>query len=263
MPPRWLMIVGSMAIGFHLLTLGIQALAAPSGPWPMEPMGAAPMPPPVFAARLYDLTGSYYLPAIKLTHNYHFLTNNTSGEEIYLEAHLTDRDGNAVTIKLPEDGANFWVRHRQSLLANGLAGDMPRTGQGAPTVMREGQKAATVSIWFPREEDLTRGELGGDESKKLKELAHRFGVKQEALGYLKELEEYRLSRTVPSMGPNRRAMVLADAYARHLCRQYGADKVELVRYFQSRIPPVFLDPQQEAMPGAFSKQASYFGELPR
>jgi hypothetical protein len=262
MPPRWLMIVASVAIGFHLLSLGFHALAASSGPWPMPPEGSGPMPPPEFArtldnwtgplyrqilvtlkgknvdaATVQNWTGPLYLQAIKLTHNYHFPSNSTNMTGIYLEARLTDRDGNQVTIKLPEDDANFWVRQRQSLLASSLGEDRPYMPQGAPKVVPEGQKAPSVLVW-----DRPEGET--------KE-------------WLREVEEQKLSRVMPTMRPNPVALLLANSYARYLCRQYGAEKVELVRYYQSRIPPLLMDEQQQPLPGFFSKQTSYFGELPR
>jgi hypothetical protein len=237
MPPRWLMIVGSVVIGFHLLALGFAAVAARSGPWPMPPEGAAPMPPPEFAAVVNSWTGVYYLQALRLTHNYHFATNNTNSTGITLEARLTDRDGHQVTVPLPDDGANFWVRHRESLLAGSLGNDVPYIPQGAPKVVKIGEKAPSVLVW-----DRPEGET--------KET-------------LKEVEEHQLSRVRPTMRPNPVALLLANAYARYLCRQYGAANVQLVRYYQERIPPVFMDPQQQPMPGYFTKQSSDFRELPR
>jgi hypothetical protein len=237
MPPRWLMIVGSVAISFHLLTLGFQALAAPSGPWPEPPpIGSSPMPPPVFAATLHYWTGPWYLPPLKLTNNYHFVTNNTNGIGIELEARLTDRDGNQVVVKLPDEDANFWVRQRETLLAAGLGDDMPFVPQGAPKVAPEGQ-TPRVLIW-ERPEGETKERL-------------------------KEEEEQKLSRVAPTMQPNRLALILADSYARYLCRKYDVKKVELIRHYQSRIPPAIMFPDQQPMPGEFSKRSSYFGELPR
>src|SRR5438477_71835 len=32
--PGWLIVLGSLVISFHLFTLGLYVLAAPSGPWP-------------------------------------------------------------------------------------------------------------------------------------------------------------------------------------------------------------------------------------
>jgi hypothetical protein len=239
LPPPWLMAVGSLVIVFHLLTLGVRVLAAPSGPWPAPPPdGAMPMPPPAFAGTLHNWTGAYYLPAVKLTHDYHFTTNHTGGTGIYLEARLTDRDGKEVTLKLPDDGANPWVRHRQTLLAAQLGEDVSEVIQGAPKVAAEGQEVPTRWIW-------ERSEKNQNEMRLIKE------------------KEQNLSRVAPTIQPNPEALVLANAYARYLCRVYGADKVELRRYHAERIPPFLMDSPEQPMPGAFSTQVSYFGELPR
>jgi hypothetical protein len=238
MPPRWLMIVGSVVIGFHLLAIGFRVLGAPSGPWPAPPPdGPMPMGPPVFAFTVDNWTGPYYLSAIKLAHDYHFMTNRTGGREIYLEARLTDRDGKQVTIKLPEDGANFWVRHRQSLLAAAFGEDMPYIPQGAPKVVKIGEKAPSALVWVRPD-----------------------GETKETLDDVKEQD---LSRVRPTMRPNSLTLLLANAYARYLCRQYGATSVQLVRYYQERIPPDVMNPQMQPMQEFFTKQSSDFRELPR
>jgi hypothetical protein len=244
MPPRWLMIVASLAIIFHLFTLGVRVLAAPNGPWPAPPPeGATVMPPPEFARALQSWIGDYYLPPIKLASDYHFMTNRTGPTGIYLEARLTDRDGNQVTVKLPEDGTNPWVRHRETLLATALGNDTVEVIQGAPKVAAEGQEVPTRWIWQQSEKNPTEMRL----------------VKE---------KEQNLSRVAPTIQPNPEALLLANAYARYLCRRYGADRVELRRYHQDRIPPGMMFTTDQPMPGAFSKQVSimppdYFGELPR
>jgi hypothetical protein len=63
--------------------------------------------------------------------------------------------------------------------------------------------------------------------------------------------------------PSEWSLLLAQSYARYLCREYGAESVELIRYTQEVIHPVVLfgdrAPPQEAFPvlkanfGEFSK----------
>jgi hypothetical protein len=233
------MAAASVVIVFHLVALGFRVLASPSGPWPVPtPEGAVMMEPPVFAFTINNWTGAHYLPALKLASDYHFMTNRTGLMGIYLEARLTDRDGKEVTLKLPEDGANPWVRHRQSILAAQLGQDLVEVIQGAPKVAAEGQEVPTRWIW-------QQSEKNPDEMRLVRE------------------KEQNLSRVAPTEQPNPEALLLANSYARYLCHLYGADKVELRRYHQERIPPVMMFSTEQPPPGAFSKKTSYFGELPR
>src|SRR5436309_3135001 len=74
--PIWLIAIASLAVAFHLLGVFSAALAAPSGPWPSDEGGRAMERPPQFAASIREKMGPKYLQPLKMTHNYHFPSDN-------------------------------------------------------------------------------------------------------------------------------------------------------------------------------------------
>src|SRR5262245_32114801 len=123
--PGWLLLAGSAALGLHLFAVLILALAAPSGPWPTD-FGRSMSLEPQFAGAINGLTTRYYLQPLGMTHNYHFVANHTAAPDVYFEVRLSDKSGRTLkTVRFPERDANFWVRHRQHLLAQRLADDQP------------------------------------------------------------------------------------------------------------------------------------------
>src|SRR5258708_3669031 len=89
--PRWLIILASAGIAFHLFALVVLVIAAPSGPWPTS-FGPSPDMPPMFAQEIiefprpkarpepgerYSSALRSYLEALHMTHNYHFSSNRT------------------------------------------------------------------------------------------------------------------------------------------------------------------------------------------
>jgi hypothetical protein len=239
--PRWLIVAGSVAIAVHLLALGALVLAAPSGPWWVPPpVGVTDALPPTFAAAVNDVTAPNYLHHVKLTHNYHFNSNRAALPGVELEARLKFKDGSVKTLKFPDKDANPWVRHRQSLLVRVLAADRPVMLDPTKGValVRDAVKKPTIQYW-----DLTPGDP-------------TLRIKTEA--------EDRIPRRPGEVfRPSEWSLLLAHAYARYLCREYGAESVELIRYTQEVIHPVVLfgdrPPPQEAFPvlkanfGEFSK----------
>src|SRR5262249_50912784 len=146
--PRWLIVLGSVAIGGHLLAVAAGALAAPSGPWFMPPVGADVAPPPPFAQAISDVTTPNYLRHLHLAHTYRVASILPEKAGVYFEVKLKDETGALVkTVKVPDDRANFWVRHRQDLLARGLIPDLPVMPRPGEAVAAPGQEVRTVSIW--------------------------------------------------------------------------------------------------------------------
>jgi hypothetical protein len=242
-PPRWLIVAGSVAIAVHLFALGALVLAAPSGPWWVPPpVGVSDALPPTFAKAVEEITTLNYLRHVKLTHNYHFNSNRTAIPGVELEAHLKFKDGSVKTLKFPDKDANPWVRHRQSLLVRALADDRPVMLDPTKGValVREGAKKRTIQYW---------------------EIAPPEG-KYQSLRLKTEAED-RVPRNREVARPSEWSLLLAQSYARYLCRGYGAESAELIRYTQEVIHPVVLfgerAPQQEAFPvlkanfGEFSK----------
>src|SRR5207253_2563114 len=123
--PTPLIVVGSVAIVFHLVALGVLVIAAPSGPW-LSPFGPSEAAEPEFIKGLNEGFGRLYLHPLHMTHNYHFMTNQPEVPQVYFEARVRDEKGKLLTtLKFPDPQANYWVRHRQALLAQGLGNDQP------------------------------------------------------------------------------------------------------------------------------------------
>lgn len=191
--------------------------------------------PPQLAFDLVDKVRPY-LEAVKMTNNYHFPTNRPGRPGAYFVARLKDASGQVVaTLQLPDDRANFWVRHRQSLLAFQLADDQPIPPPGSEVIAAPLQEVPTITIW-----DMA-------ENRKLK---------------LSSVPQHLVPRDRPVSRPSDWSLLLVRSYARHLCRTHGAASAEIVRHTRESIPPFVLF--SENMPaGAFDELVSSFGELPQ
>src|SRR5262245_9651803 len=216
--PRGLIVIGSIAIVFHLFALFILAVAAQSGLWP-TPLGfGSPAEPPEFSKSVRNTLLSAYLEPLHLTHNYHFDTNRPETPFVYFEVKLRDADGKLLkSLKFPDADANFWVRHRQNLLAQSLGNDQPYQ---PPQSVRLG--APKVRVWYseqPRQES-------------------RLEEKEE-----RDLQEMRARQNIEVFfQPSDYSLLLAKSYARYLCRTYGAAKAEIVRHSREAILPVIVLP---------------------
>src|SRR5262245_60867761 len=101
--PRLLVLMGSVVVAGHLFTVICVALAAPSGPWPMQ-LGNSNAFGPQFARNVDETVGSQYLVPIKMTYNYHSPTNRPEMPAIYLEVRLKDRAGRHFkTVRIPDE----------------------------------------------------------------------------------------------------------------------------------------------------------------
>jgi hypothetical protein len=212
--PRWLVIVASIGIGFHLFAILILVMAAPSGPWPTD-FGPSPAEPPFFASTLNNSLLSYLKP-LHLTHNYHFNTNRTALPSVRFEVILKDNDGNILkNLEFPQAKANVWVQQRQSLLAQGLADDQPFQPPQQIFIPAPGKSVPRVTIW------------DADKSSNFK--LTEFSINDKVLR-----ERPRLFR------PSKWSQVLARSYVRYLCREYKAAKGELIRISRETINPVIM-----------------------
>jgi hypothetical protein len=233
--PRWVIVLGSVLIIGHLLAIGCSVMAAPSGPWPVMGGGQTNYLPPQFAAAIADWFRPKYLEPMKMTHTYHFNSNNPEVLGVYLVFKLKDGEGREVaTVKLPDDNANYWVRQRQRLLALALGNDQPIAPPPAELVAAPGRQVPKVLLW----------EMDGSMQKMR----------------LKKVDQNVIPRDQPQPGPPELSMLLARSYARHLCRVHGAVSAELYRHHQSAVPPVII-PGMTLPPGALDESVSYFGEI--
>lgn len=232
--PRWLLVLGSAAIGYHLLSVGLIAVAAPSGPWPsME--GANMATPPQFAYSLQRALTAEYSKAVKLTHNYHFPSDRPALTGAWFEVRLKDKAGQEIAaVRLPDPKAGAWERYQQTLLARRLADDEPVAPPQGEVIPGPHRRVPDVQIW-----DI-------EENRKLK---------------LKSVPMHLVPRDRPVFRPSEWSLLLANSYGRYLCRLHGAAKAEIVRHTEEPIPPAILF--EEIPAGAFGELVSNFGELPR
>lgn len=233
--PSWQIVIGSVAIAGHLLAVAAMVLAAPSGPWPSAE-GSTLSTPPQFAYSLNNAVPAAYLRSIGMTNNYHFLRNRPVLPGVSFEVRLKDSSGNAFrTVKFPEEDSNFWVRHRQSLLARGLADDQPVEPPQGEMIPAPNRSAPTAQIW---------------------EMIEDRGLE------LRTVPEHLVPRDRPVFRPSERSLLLARSYARYLCRKNGAATAELIRHTQEPITPAVMFMSGQPPAAAFNELISNFGELP-
>ena len=209
--PFWLKIAGSVAVGLHLFVIAAWVLGAPSGPW-STPMGPSMALGPQFVKPFNDATLPGYLQPLRMTHNYHFETNQLAQPGVFFEVHLKDKNGQRFkTVKFPDEKSNYWVRHRQQLMAQGLAQDQlvpPPQGE----VVSAPNKRVELAIWEPGENEM-----------RLKKVAHHL-----------------VPRDRPVMTASEWSLVLAKAYARYQCRVHNAASAEVVRHTREAWQPGYL-----------------------
>jgi hypothetical protein len=225
--------LASIAIAFHLIAIVANVLAAPSGPWPFQEREGLTMPPQ-FAQGLTQAFGAPYLKFLHMTSNYHFMTNRPGSPDAYIEARLKNRSsGDAKTAKFPDPSANFWVRHRQSILANALTQDVPVPPPQGEPVAAPGQQVRMVPMWEPSD--------GG-------------------VLVIRPTPEHLVPRDRDVFRPGDWPRLLARSYARYLCRSQNATSAEIVRHWRNAIPPFVLS-QQEIPQQLMEENAANFGEF--
>ena len=231
--PLPLKIAIGAGVGVHLLIIVALALGAQSGPWP-SPVGPSEAPGPQFVQPLTEVAVPYYLEPLRLTHNYHFATNNTAQPGVYFEAHLKDKAGQRIkTLRFPDDKAQPWVRHRQQLLAQGLGQDQP-VPQPQGDVLAGAQKRVELTIWEPGDQEM----------------------------HLKRVPQHLVPRDRPVMMPSEWSLALAKSYARYLCRTEHAHSAEIVRHSRDAWMPSYLFIPREGIPPN-DKLVCHFGEYTR
>jgi hypothetical protein len=245
-----LLVVASLAILFHLAAITLPALAMSSGPWP-TPTGRGSAEPPQFARSALDLS-TLHAKYLRIAHSHHTAVSRPGDlPAVKFEVHLKDRDGNLLrTEEFPSPQANRWVRHRQALLASGLAPDLPVEPPGGEVIPAPGTSPPKVTVWlYPGEEELLRMPAPPQPEAPPK------GPLQ-----LATIEQHLLPRTRPVMRPLGLSLVLARSYARYLCRAHGAAKAEIVRTTRDPVPPGVLF-GNEAPAQAYEPLVASFGEM--
>jgi hypothetical protein len=78
---------------------------------------------------------------------------------------------------------------------------------------------------------------------------------------IRYVEQHLVPRDRPVMQPAPWSLLLADAYARHLCRTQHAARVEIIRHTRPTVPPAVMVGEMPG--GGFDEMTANFGELPR
>ncbi|MFO0847621.1 MAG: hypothetical protein U0871_03535 [Gemmataceae bacterium] len=236
-PPlaRTVAVVVSVAIVAHLGAVLTNVLAAPSGPWPSPTGGGMATPPQLAYSLNRDLTLSYLEP-LKLHHNYHFASNRPGRPGVWFEVRLINESGATMaTRRFPDPDAGSAVRQRHALLALALADDQPVPPPAVEVIAPPGREVPVVPIW----------EVAGDRVLRLR-----------------PVPVHLVPRDRPVFRPSEWSLVLARSYVRHLCRESGAARGELIRHTREAIPPaVLFEPNVRA--DAFAELVSHFGEVSR
>lgn len=237
-PPlsRWLAIAGSLLIAYHLGAVGLNALAAPSGPWPtME--GADVTMPPLLVGRPHEQVALPYLRAIKMTHNYHFRSNRVGMPEAFLEVQLQNASGDVVkTVRVPDPDAPAILRARQAALARWVIEDMPVQPNMGEKIPAPNAKVPEIPIWEPV--PMTDRKLA-----------------------LNRVPENLVPRDRPVARPSEWSLIVVRSACRYLCRVHDASQAEVVRHSKEAIPPRVLY-EAQAPPDMPALQSTY-GRLPR
>jgi len=231
--PRWVIFLGSLVIAAHLAAVIGLALAVRTDPMAVPLGGMSTFAPPKFAQAIDDVAMPYYLRFLRMTQNYHFASNRPGVQGVTFEVRLKDAEGKELAVlKFPDAKANAWVRHRQSLLARGLADDQPVEAMPGEAIAAPGQKVPMVEFWDGRDEHHVR---------------------------LRIAAQHLVPRERMAFGPTKWSVLLAQSYARYLCRTHGAASAEVIRTMRNPIPPLVLF--EPPPPGLFDDFVADFGDF--
>jgi hypothetical protein len=239
--PGWLVGLISLGVAFHCFALVVHVVAARSGPWVVPPpIGVTPVEAPPFSAPIANVVAPPYLNPLRMTHNYHFMTNRPEVYEVTFEIRLKDSKGRVTTRrKFPDPEANPWVRFRQELLAQELFEDSPVQLARGEVIPAPGQKMRIVTYWDqgPKETEMKLVQSPEHLAPKMREL------------YM----------------PRQWSSLVARSYLRYLLRQNEtAASAELVRYAKNPVlPENLMMPERELLEGTFTEYAANFGEVKR
>jgi hypothetical protein len=295
--PWWAPLAGSAVIVFHLFALTMFALGARSGPWP-APYGQDYSPGPAFAEMTSNAIYPAYLQPLGLTHNYHFATDQAAIYGVQFEVVLRDEQGVEINrLVFPQSNANYWVRHRQHLLAQGLAQDMPTEQRTTEKVALKGADVPHEDYWLNRQEVdalvhpkdpngklLTndKGEpmpplispryltmfpgagIGSLDSKTLAPNASVAKSEQFVRVSLDGDKAGSIPRNRPQMlRPAQWTVILAKTYLRHLCQEHGAYSAELIRHSRPAVLPISMYYQElpPLLEGTFIETIAHYGDL--
>jgi hypothetical protein len=250
--PRWLVVVGSAVILFHLTAIIIPVLDVPSGPWPSPNPMVEPMlrgNPPKFAESASELS-TMHADWFRVAHSFYFVSDQPANiPEVEFEVLLKDAQGNLMeTLHYPDPNANLWVRHRQKVLASALAGDQSLPPNQSVAIPAPGAQIPTTLVWMEPKEHRA-------DDAPLTESIEGHPVQF----WLKEEHNHLLPRGRPLSAPGDLTLILVRSYARYLCRSHGAARAEVVRLMRDPIPPAVLY-GQDLPPEMYRDKVATFGD---
>jgi hypothetical protein len=245
--PRWLVAVGSAAIVVHLAAVVIPILDMPSGPW-SNSEGVSLEDAPGFAHSASGLT-TVHADYFRVAHSYHFISNRPADiPGVRFEVRLKNDQGEVIeTLHFPDPNANPWVRHRQEVLANALAPDLPIQQQGGEVIPAAGENP-TVFLWALPGEDFSGMKPPPPPTDRNVPL------------HLQAVPQHRVPRYRMAMRPSEWALILARSYTRYLCRTHGAASGEIIRHTRESVSPAVLF-GNDTPPANFNDLEASFGDM--
>jgi hypothetical protein len=248
--PRWIVAVVSVGVFLHLSALAIHVLAARSGPWG-TPFGITTVEPPIFVSPFAKVVRPIYIAPLRFDNDYHFQTDRPEVVDVAFMIRIKDKYGAVTTRWFPDPDANFAVRFRQSLLAQGLGDDVQIQDQKkTERIAAAEHKAPVLKFWdLPPEAKAPKD----PDDKRPKNMEMK----------LVTIDEHLAPKGAPLFKPREWSEVLARSYTRYLLRTTeGAQSAELVRVAKNTVLPdnLFLP---QPLEGTFDQSVSNFGEVKR
>ena len=233
-PPMWAMVLGSLAIGIHLLLAFIMTLNVPSGPWP-TPQGGSTAEAPPFALTIGRNLAMPYQTAIRSNSTFRFSSIRQEQLDISFEAKLKDDKG-TITGKIifPDPGAPASIQYRQKLLAQQLGNDEPLPPQQGVILAPEGKQLPTLHWW----------QQDGD---------RQYVLKQENANAVPRNQQF--------MQPSVSQLIVVKSFSRFLARHHAAAKVEINRIWYDPIMPMVLITDTPPTSDDLRRYSSSYGEL--
>ncbi len=221
--PRWVVLVGSLLVVFHLGSVVLNAMSAPSGPWPGRDRDGnpvvEPVPPPHLVSMVLEKGPAAYLRAIKQSHTSHFRSNRPGGPEAYLKIELYDKNGISVkSLRFPDPQASAAVQNRQTALVNWLTEDETVRPSMTEKVAAPGAVAPTITVWDWNQLDRTN--------------------------VLVEMDENDIPRDRPTFRPSSWSLIVLRSLVRYLCRAHGAESADVDRYHRMPVDPQILQERE-------------------
>lgn len=235
MPPTWVMVLGSVAIAFHLLCALITTLFMPSGPWPLPNGANSEVLAPQFAMTAGTLIAEPYQRLLKVNYHFRFPSIRQEDNEVSFELIVRDAQGIVQARRhIPDPEAPASIRYRQSVMAHQLGNDIELPPPQGVVIPAPGQKLPTIRWWQPEGEQ-------------------RLVLKQDDPNAVPRNQLFRQ--------PSPWQFIVAKSYSRFMARHHPNSKIELVRTWYEPVHPMVLIEQSAPTADVLRRFHSSYGEL--